>query len=210
MNSTCYPPPVTTRWKMTDENITRWLELARAGDREALDRLLEHVGGRLRGIITQQLGPRMRGRLDASDILQSTYLNVVKSIGTFRGEGEAAFVGWVANIARNNIHDRTKYFLAEKRGGPEVGRKVLEAEDRVVDPLPSPSSHAVRIEDLLLVSRALESLSDLHRRVIMMRLAEQASHKEIGDAIGKSEGATRMVLSRARMALALEMDRQAP
>ena len=65
----------------------------------------------------------------------------------------------------------------------------------------------MRAEDLVLVSRALEDLGEDYRQVIILRLVEGRTHKEVGELLGRTEAATRMLLSRARAALALARDR---
>ncbi|MEE2711280.1 MAG: sigma-70 family RNA polymerase sigma factor [Planctomycetota bacterium] len=192
---------------MRDESVKANLALARGGDRRALDRLLETVHGRLRRLAEGRLGPGLRAKLRTSDVLQSTYLDVVKSVERFEGEDEEAFVGWVARIMENNIRDKGKYFQARKRRDPEGATLPLNEAEDVKTPGATPSVEVVRAEDLVLVSRALEDLGEDYRQVIILRLVEGRSHKEVGELLGRTEAATRMLLSRARAALALALDR---
>jgi len=192
---------------MRDESVKANLALARGGDRRALDRLLETVHGRLRRLAEGRLGPGLRAKMRTSDVLQSTYLDVVKSVERFEGEDEEAFVGWVARIMENNIRDKGKYFQARKRRDPEGATLPLNEAEDVKTPGATPSVEVVRAEDLVLVSRALEGLGEDYRQVIILRLIEGRSHKEVGELLGRTEAATRMLLSRARAALALALDR---
>ena len=192
---------------MRDESVKANLALARGGDRRALDRLLETVHGRLRRLAEGRLGPGLRAKMRTSDVLQSTYLDVVKSVERFEGEDEEAFVGWVARIMENNIRDKGKYFQARKRRDPEGATLPLNEAEDVKTPGATPSVEVVRAEDLVLVSRALEDLGEDYRQVIILRLVEGRSHKEVGELLGRTEAATRMLLSRARAALALALDR---
>jgi len=48
---------------------------AAAGDRAAVTELLEHYRGRLRRMVALRLDPRLRGRVDASDVIQEGYLD---------------------------------------------------------------------------------------------------------------------------------------
>ncbi len=192
---------------MRDESVKANLALARGGDRRALDRLLETVHGRLRRLAEGRLGPGLRAKMRTSDVLQSTYLDVVKSVERFEGEDEEAFVGWVARIMENNIRDKGKYFQARKRRDPEGATLPLNEAEDVKTPGATPSVEVVRAEDLVLVSRALEGLGEDYRQVIILRLVEGRSHKEVGELLGRTEAATRMLLSRARAALALALDR---
>lgn len=192
---------------MREDGIKKELAKARSGDRKALDRLLETVEHRLRRLAEGRIGPGLRAKVRTSDVLQSTYLDVVKSVGRFEGDDEEAFVAWVARIMENNIRDKGKYFQARKRREPEGSTLPLNEADEVKTPGPTPSVEAVRAEDLVLVSKALEGLADDYRQVIILRMVEGRSHKEVGDLLGRSEAATRMLLSRARAALAMELER---
>ena len=52
---------------------------------------------------------------------------------------------------------------------------------------------------------ALDSLSDAHRQIILLRKFEELSFAEIGRRLGKSEDACRMLLARAMTALTLKL-----
>ena len=192
---------------MPSDGFRNDLRKARSGDREALNRLLDRNQDRLLRLARTRIGTSLKARVRTSDVLQSTYLDVLKGVGEFDGDSEEAFVAWVGRILENNIRDKGKYFGAKKRrhvaavGDPEdPGRGVLART-------PTPSATAACSEDLLLVSRALESLPEDYRRVIMLRQVEGRSHKEAAAILERTEAATRMLLSRARAALALELDR---
>ena len=152
------------------------------------------------------MGPGLRAKVRTSDVLQSTYLDVVKSVERFEGDDEEAFVAWIARIMENNIRDKGKYFQARKRRDPEGPTRPLNEAEDVRTPTATPSVEAVRAEDLVLVSRALEGLVEDYRQVIILRMVEGRSHKEVGELLGRSEAATRMLLSRARAALALALE----
>lgn len=192
---------------MRKDSIRLELVKARKGDRQALDRVLGQVQERLRRLAQGRMGPGLRAKVRTSDVLQSTYLDVVRSVDRFEGDDEEAFVAWVARIMENNIRDKGKYFQARKRRDGDAPTVPLDDNDTLRASLPTPSAQAVRAEDLVLVSRAMEHLEDDYRDVILLRMVEGKSHKEIGDALGRSEAATRMLLSRARAALSLELEK---
>ncbi len=180
------------------------LDRARAGDRAALDRLLAAIQGRLERIASGRLGPDLRSRVNPSDILQSAYLDVVRSLGQFEGTDEDAFVGWIARILDHNIADKGKYFEADRRRGRPIA---LERAADAHSKEPTPSRVAIRAEDLRTVSAAIQRLEEDYRRILLLRTVDGKSHREIAEAIGRSEAATRMLLSRARAALSIEIER---
>ena len=62
---------------------------------------------------------------------------------------------------------------------------------------------------LFLLGRAMEKIPSDYRDVILLQTVEGLSRNEIAELLEKSEGSVRMLLSRARTALALEIERLA-
>jgi RNA polymerase sigma-70 factor (ECF subfamily) len=175
------------------------VQRAKAGDREALDRILKRHAHRLDALASKELGPALRERVRTSDLLQSTYLDVVKGIGSLKGDSEEAFVKWVAQVIRNNAKDKVRFFTATRRAEQDEPRP------------PSPgtmtaSSQAVIAEDLLLVHRALDGLEPDHRLVIDLKVLQGLEHREVAAAMGRSESAVRCLLARARAALLVAIE----
>ena len=77
----------------------------------------------------------------------------------------------------------------------------------------SQTSRIVLSQELERLEQALESLSEPHREVILLRKFEELSFAEIGERLGRTPDACRMLLARALTELTLKMregdDRQA-
>jgi RNA polymerase sigma-70 factor, ECF subfamily len=58
------------------------LERLRAGDRGALAELFERHRDRLRRMVELRMDARLQGRIDASDVLQDGFLDLVKRVDT--------------------------------------------------------------------------------------------------------------------------------
>ena len=58
------------------------------------------------------------------------------------------------------------------------------------------------------LEQALESLSEAHREVILLRKLEELGFREIGERLGKSEDASRMLFGRAMTALTLALSEE--
>jgi RNA polymerase sigma-70 factor (ECF subfamily) len=68
------------------------------------------------------------------------------------------------------------------------------AEQRAPDDV----GHAVeRRDELRRVRAALRDISDERRRVVILRFVDELSCREIGEVVGRSEGAVRVLLHRA-------------
>jgi RNA polymerase sigma-70 factor, ECF subfamily len=187
----------------TSDDIRR----ARAGDRPALDRLLARSHGRLSRVARERLGDGLRQRIRTSDLLQSTYLEALRTVSSFDGENEEAFVGWLRRILENNIRDKRRYFHARKRR-PEGEAAGAGAEEDAADHrFPDPLAAAQSKDEQDLLQLALVQLPPDYREVLLLRLRDHKSNKEAGLAMGRSEGAARVLVVRAKAALMLAMER---
>lgn len=156
------------------------LVAARAGDRQAIERLLLPHEPTLRAVCRGMLTRRE----DAEDALQETFLRALRGLESFRGE--AQLKTWLVKIA---VH----VCLAR--------RKALPAEatlDELHTPTaPSPERAVVR---QALLDEALALLPPA-RRVALLLKAEGWTLEEIGLAHGWSTARTKVELYRARLAL---------
>ena len=92
--------------RMNDESISpSLLDRAREGQHEALEELLTRNRSRFQRAAGARLGEGLRRRVRASDVLQSTYVDVLSSIQDFRGTSEEDFARWVVRILETNIRD---------------------------------------------------------------------------------------------------------
>ena len=175
---------------------------ARRGERDALDRVLTAVQSRLRAAASSRLGGPLRARMATSDLLQTTYVDVVRSIGEFRGDDPDTLVAWISRIMENNLRDRVRFYGRQRRAAEED----RETPD-VAAGGHSPSAEAVQVEKLAAVGKALAQLPEDQRQIIQLRLIEGRDYDEIAKTLGRSQGALRMLLSRARAALTMRLDR---
>ena len=77
----------------------RLLDRARAGKPRAIDHLLEHHRPYLRRLIEMRLDPRIRARLDPSDVVQDAQLEAVRRMSTYLESPPMAFRLWLRQLA---------------------------------------------------------------------------------------------------------------
>ena len=115
-------------------------------------------------------------------------------------------MAWLARIADREIVDRADYHHRQRRDAgreapiddhPELTARVRSVLSQVI--LDEQAKRHTELE------AALDSLSDAHRQIILLRKFEELSFKEIADRLGKSEDACRMLLARAMTALTLKL-----
>ena len=65
------------------------------GDRQSLERLLEQYRPRWHAFIEARLGPRVRSRVDPSDVLQEAYLDLAQQLPAYLAKPEMPFFLWL-------------------------------------------------------------------------------------------------------------------
>lgn len=189
---------------MGPEESSRLFEQARQGSREAINAIFERYGGRLHALIRLRLGPQLRRRLESRDILQATLLKAFQGIDRFAGSGSRSLMAWLGTIARDEICDQADFYGRQKRDA---------ARDTTLDERVDPLARQVRTEasriqlqeDSERLEKAIETLGEAQREVILLRHFEELTFPEIGERLGKSPDACRMQLARAMTALTLKV-----
>ena len=184
------------------------LEIARSGDTEAFAKLFDRYRNLLRMTLRSQITGELRTKMDASDLLQETFLTASRSIGDFQGNNPETFVRWLQVIAARRVADAyRRYFDFEKRDlRKEVPLdQVLARSDRsaarllndLADSASGPLSVAHRHEQALRVADAMALLPDHYREVLQLRYLEERPLSEIASQLERSKGATAMMMARA-------------
>src|SRR4051812_9169124 len=149
------------------------LQQARAGDAAPLGQLLEFYRRYLALLARVQIGHRLQGKVDASDLVQETFLEAHCHFGRFRGTSEAQFVRWLRQILAAKLADLLRRYLGTQGRDVRLERDIQDAFDRssvlvdraLVAPQSSPSQQATRREESVLLAAALGELPDDYREV---------------------------------------------
>jgi RNA polymerase sigma-70 factor (ECF subfamily) len=179
--------------------------------------LEQHLAG-LRAFVHLRLGRALRAKEESQDLVQSVCREALAEMPRFEVRSGRGFRDWILRMAENKIRDRRRYWERDKR---DVAREIeLDAsrapraaarEDSPRDfsglaDLMTPSRQAAGREELARLERAFRALPADYREVIVLARLRGWSHERIAEKLGRSELATRTLLSRAlaRLALALE------
>lgn len=158
---------------------------ARSGDLEALEALY-----RAFEVPVYNLARRMcRTAEDAEDVLQETFLEVVRSIKRYRGDG--SLWGWVRTVAASKALmrlRRQKYRDADEYD--EQSGVGIAASGRT-DP----------VHERMDLEVALARLSDTARAVVWLHDVEGYTHEEIAELMGKTVSFSKSQLARAHARL---------
>lgn len=178
------------------DGIEQLLHNSRSGRPSDLDALLAAIRPWVRQQARLLLNPAFERRLDGSDIAQDVCLRAARGFAEFQGTRPAQFFAWIDRILHRVIIDE---FERHRAGIRDLRREV--AESRVLATLvqreSSPEQRAVRDEQAVALAGALEQLPPHQREVLEGRFFDQRSFAELATAMGKSEGALRVVCLRA-------------
>jgi RNA polymerase sigma-70 factor, ECF subfamily len=186
--------------------VRRLLDQAGQGDGQALGQLLERSRASLNAFVELHLDPALRGRLDASDVVQETQMEVVRRFDDFLRRRPMPFRLWVRRTAYQRLLNlRRDHRLRERRS---VDREValpdrsslLLARPLLGDP-PSPSEQAQARELAERVSRAVAELAEEERAILLMRHAEELPYEEVACLLHITPAAARKRYGRALIRL---------
>jgi RNA polymerase sigma-70 factor, ECF subfamily len=178
------------------DNPEQMILEARAGTDAALGPLLDLYRNYLRLLARVEIGRRLQGKLDASDLVQETFLEAHRHFTQFRGTSEPQFVSWLRQILAAKVANLVRHYLGTQ--GRDVrleqglaadldnSSRLLGAE--LVAALSSPSQQAVRREQAVLLADALERLPEDYREVIVLRHLAGLSFPEVARRMGRTLG----------------------
>ena len=194
------------------------LQRARDGDDAARGRLLELYRNYLRILARAMIGQALQARLDASDLVQETYLKAHREFGQFLGGGERELVGWLRQILVRTLANQAKHHRALGRDvrrqeslEAALDRSSLAVQAALASPSAGgPSARAVRREESVLLADALERLPTDYRDVFILRNLEHVPIEQVAERMGRSVNAVRKLWTRAMLELRRELGSDEP
>ncbi len=177
-----------------DESDEALLEAVRAGDRRALETLLErHESG------VYRFGMKMcRQEEDAKDVLQETLLAAARHLPEFRGA--SSITTWLYTVARS--------FCIKKRRTSKFAPQQLESLEaqgdlasEIADARRGPEEDVAGRQLQRALDEAIGALEPMYREVLLLRDVEGLSAPEVAEIMGLSVEAVKSRLHRARVAV---------
>jgi RNA polymerase sigma-70 factor (ECF subfamily) len=184
------------------------LRLARRGDGQALGALLDLYRNYLKLLARVQIDRRLGRKVDASDVVQETFLAVHRFFGQFRGQTETELVAWLRQILAATLAKLVRHYHGTQRRRIALERDVADELHRSAESMDaglvqnsSPSQQAARREQAVLLANALARLRLDHREVVVLRHLEGLSFAEVAEQMGRSVEAVKKLWARALVQL---------
>jgi len=184
---------------ISDDELAK---LSRNGDKNAFGELVKRHEGKV-----YTLGFRfMKNREDAADVMQDTFLQAYRKLGSF--EGKSAFSTWLYRIAVNIclMRKRKKKLeyvsfdsaIESESGGDDIKREPVDWSD---EPLELADKKQVREK----IEKALSKMPGEYREVVVLRDMDGFSNNAVADMLKISLPAVKSRLHKGRMYLRKEL-----
>jgi RNA polymerase sigma-70 factor (ECF subfamily) len=181
------------------------LDQARAGDGPALGRLLESYRAYLGVLARVQIGRRLQGKADASDVVQEAFLGAARDFPQFRGSSEGELRAWLRQILANLLANLVRHYQGtqgrdvrlERQLSVELDQSSVALDRGLVAPISSPSQQAVRREQGVVLADALARLPAEWRDLLILRHLEGLTFPEVAQRLGKTIDVVKKLWPRA-------------
>lgn len=186
-----------------DRQLVRRL---RDRDEQAFRELMVEHRDKVYNLTLRMLG----NRAEAEDVAQEVFIQVFKTIDTFREESKLST--WLYRVAVNLCKNRIKYLARRQdRNKDQLDETTEAAASSAVaapggpPPRPDRAVEGAQIEKVL--QEAIATLDEDHRVLVVLRDVEDLSIEEICAITGLPDGTVKSRLHRARLALRKKVTR---
>lgn len=185
---------------MDESNDTALLlEQASSGDSRALGELLEQHRARLTRVIAFRLDDRLRGRIDAADVIQEAFLSATKRFPEYRDDPKMPFFVWLRFITVQKLSEIYRHHLGAKARDvsrevslfgpslPHATSAVLAA--RLLGKHTTPTQAVARAELSRQLEEGLNQMDEIDREIVALRHFEQLTNGETARVLKINESA---------------------
>jgi len=172
-------------------SFTETLRAARAGDKQAQEDLLRTYYTRVERMVHISLSrdmrssrPWLRARFSTGDVVQEVFRSILGDLDAFKGDGENAFVGYLAMVARNRIIDAIRFHEAAQRDGRST--RPTPEQDPTPNEQQGPATEVASNEELARFRDQMASLPEQEQLLLRGRLEQGLQFQDLADQLGYS------------------------
>jgi RNA polymerase sigma-70 factor (ECF subfamily) len=189
---------------------------AAGGDRDAMSHLFEIYQARLRQMIALRIDPRVKSRIDPSDVLQEAYLDVSRKLEDYTKKANMSFYVWLRlvtgerllKIHRTHLRTEKRDINREQRCHPAMpDASSVCLVEVLANQSTSASQRVIRKEAHDILKEALDEMDLIDREVLVMRHFENLSNQEVAETMGITKTAASNRYIRAMKRLKTELER---
>ena len=150
-------------------------------------------------MVEMRLDHRLQARIDASDVIQDAYVEVVERLDEYLGDPKLPFFLWLRLVVGERLLKLHRHHLGTQmrdagrevalyRGAlPQASSAALAAQ--LLGKHTSPTQAAVRAERLLRLQEALNTLDAMDREILALRHFEELTSAEAAQVLDIEEEA---------------------
>ena len=184
----------------------RLLERIRAGQQQATSQLLDRHRRYLLRLVELRLDPKMRARVDPSDVVQEAQMEACRRLEDYLQQPELPFRLWLRQIAYDRLVMLRRYHVdaarrSVERDLPLPDRSSLVLAQQLLAAGSGPSQQLIKREFVRRVREAVNQLSEEDREVLVLRILEELSNQEVAQLLHLDPSTTSRRYGRAVMRL---------
>lgn len=180
--------------QIADQQVIDLLAQRQRSGRTALEGLYDLYADRLFRYLLARVGdPDL-----ADELTTEVFMRAMRYLPTYRQDPDhpaAALSAWLYRIAASVI---ANYHRTQSRRPQTSGLEEWQAAGQAADP----AHWAEEADELAALASAISQLNEDQRQVIIGKFGEEMSNAEIGQMLGKTEGAVKALQHRALRTLA--------
>jgi RNA polymerase sigma-70 factor (ECF subfamily) len=173
-------------------------------DENALGEYVNLKEKELLAFINRNMNAALKTKLESADILQEVMLAGLNGLASIDLSTRTPFA-WLCHLAEQRIIDAHRALVASRKRAANKEQKMDSPQgdgqrgliDVLVVSMTSPSQAFARGEKEWELQQAMLKLSPIEQQAIRLRYIDKLSTKDIAEQIGKTDGATRVLLTRA-------------
>jgi RNA polymerase sigma-70 factor (ECF subfamily) len=200
---------------MDSQDDSQLIEKIKQGDGEALAKYIDQNRNRLAGFLRSITGEHLLAVVEIDDLLQEVSTAALTGLAT-APLSEYEPMQWLQQLARRRVVDAHRFhFDAQRRDVSRqqsmnkpapAGSSAMGLEQLLAASMTSASAALSRDVRMMRMQQAIEGMSDEQKTAIRLRYAEGMPTKEIAEKLGKTDVATRVLLSRSMRQLEKELE----
>jgi RNA polymerase sigma-70 factor (ECF subfamily) len=183
------------------------LRSAVAGDQAALQGLLLLHYPEIEAAVRPRFSSELAAHLEIEDLIQDVLVDVYRGIGSYRETESGSFAAWLRRIAENRVVDTVRRYRRHKRGGRPQHMDVHRQPSHdtfsgIWDWLcedENPPDRPARLDEARhAIQVCLAGLQPDQREAVTTHYFEHLDTTEVAARMGRSPGAVRELMRRAR------------
>ena len=177
------------------------------GDDQALATLFALGRDRLLRMVEFRLDARLRGRVEAEDVVQEAYLDAAKRVHHFAEDSSTSFFIWLRMVVTQTLIDIHRRHLgaqmrdagreAARRGARYSQTTTVSLAANLMGTLTSPTLAARRAELAERLRETLDEMEPIDREVLALRHFEELTNSEVAEELGIQQKAASIRYVRA-------------